>query len=326
MALTEKQLEKRQRYLGGSDVAALMGVCPWKSPEDLRVEKMYGTESIDNDATRMGNVLEQACADLAEYELGVKMSRANTFRVVKDTRIGVNLDRWCSYKGVHVPVECKTTGIKSRWAVDPSWGEAWTDQVPDYFLMQVTAEMMAMGSPFAFVSAIIGDRGHVMYKVPRVDELVDMIVDESEVFWNAVENDIPLSTECASEATLKRIVREPGKVVSVDPEHAAAVVEWQLAAAVKRDAAKAADEAKARVIALLGDAEAADVGYSDGDRARLADILGVELDDDKKRSRLKYAVQTRESLNKELLKRDYPEAYSACSGQSTFRTLRLVNG
>jgi putative phage-type endonuclease len=59
MALTEKQLEERRHYIGGSDAGAILGLNPWRSALDVYFEKIEGKQpEINNNFIYWGNQLE----------------------------------------------------------------------------------------------------------------------------------------------------------------------------------------------------------------------------------------------------------------------------
>ena len=91
MAITEKQRERRQKSIGGSDIATLLGHNP-RSQYDLWLEKKHGVVTFEgNDATEFGQVVEGSIADWAAQKLGVKI-RKNVFRASSNDPFHANLD------------------------------------------------------------------------------------------------------------------------------------------------------------------------------------------------------------------------------------------
>ncbi len=64
--LTKEQLANRSEYIGGSDVAIIMGTSPFKTPWQLLLEKARITENRfrGNKYTEVGNVLEPKIQDV----------------------------------------------------------------------------------------------------------------------------------------------------------------------------------------------------------------------------------------------------------------------
>lgn len=124
---------------------------------------------------------------------------------------------------MYIPVQAKSTGITGpAWG---RWGAPWTDEVPPSVCAQVQAEMMAFDelngcrTPKAYVTALIGGRGHVMYEIPRDDEQCALILKAVAEFWKSVEDKVepPIEMPFSGE-TLSRIVREPESVTAITLE------------------------------------------------------------------------------------------------------------
>ena len=65
--------EERMMYIGGSDIAAIMGQSRWKTPYRLWAEKTGKIEVPDlstNESVEMGTRLEQFVADLFSEKTG----------------------------------------------------------------------------------------------------------------------------------------------------------------------------------------------------------------------------------------------------------------
>ncbi|HRR40229.1 MAG TPA: YqaJ viral recombinase family protein [Syntrophales bacterium] len=85
MPITETQREARRKHLGSSDVAAILGVDPFKNAYDVWLEKTGKVDSSDisSEAAEIGNALETGILNLAERRLG-KILR-NQYRSAKDS-------------------------------------------------------------------------------------------------------------------------------------------------------------------------------------------------------------------------------------------------
>jgi len=71
--------EKRQGRVTGSQAGAILGLCPWRSREDVINDWLYGSSFTGNVATEHGNFYEEyAIADLA-IELGVTLEPNEKF-------------------------------------------------------------------------------------------------------------------------------------------------------------------------------------------------------------------------------------------------------
>lgn len=328
MSLTPEQLEARRAYVGASDVAAICGENPYRNIIDVWHEKVHGLErDTESEAADIGNALEDACAVLASKALGVEVKRTDLFRTLDGTRLGVNLDGHCEIDGVTIPVECKTAGILHGWAEALSeWGDEWTDQVPAHYAIQVTAQMMVAGAPYGYVSAIIGNRGHVMYRIERDEALCSMILNLVESFWEAVESKTMPEMDGVTATTdvLARIRRVPQSVREFNASEREAVIHWQALRRQRIEIEKAEDAAKATVLAALVDSEAALLGWTGAEAEQLA--AAMEIDDLTKAEQqvaLTYLAQGRTDIDRDKLRAHYPEVWEACQRRSTYRVLRF---
>lgn len=254
MPITEEQRQERKKHIGSSDLAAILGLCPWKSAEDTRLEKCGKLidQNVSNAAMDAGNYLEDGVLNFAETTLG-KLIRNQTMQV-DGAPIVVNTD--AIVEADKVPVEAKTTGI--MWNTNEWWGAEGTDEVPDRVIIQAHAHMLAWKAAICHVPALIGGRGFVLYAVPFNQTIANVILDAAGKFWNEnVLKDIPCEGSAASLQVVKMLKRTPNKVVGIDPD---LVARWLAAKEAKSAAEKAADQAQADILAALQDAEAGQAG------------------------------------------------------------------
>ena len=62
MSNRQEWLEARRKGLGGSDIAAIMGISKWSTPRDSYLEKQGVAVDEDNNAKERGRILETAIA------------------------------------------------------------------------------------------------------------------------------------------------------------------------------------------------------------------------------------------------------------------------
>jgi predicted phage-related endonuclease len=62
--LTAEQLEARKAGIGGSDVASIVGISPWKTKHQLYLEKRgeIEEEQLTSEVIHFGNVLALRCS------------------------------------------------------------------------------------------------------------------------------------------------------------------------------------------------------------------------------------------------------------------------
>lgn len=181
-------LEQRKHGIGGSDVAAIMGLSPWKSPLEVWLEKTGRASAPDlseKEAVAMGVELEDDVLDMyRRRHPGSRTQRVNAI-------LTSNVRPWAqaSLDGItHDPelgwgvLEIKTGSKESEWA----------EGVPLHYLTQVTHYLSVTGYAFADVAALIGDFGlhYHEYRVMRDEDDLQSVVESIDEFWaDYVEKD-----------------------------------------------------------------------------------------------------------------------------------------
>lgn len=253
MPITQEQREQRKHFLGSSDMAAVLGVSPWKTGYDVWLEKtgrLVDVEVEENPAMKAGNVFENGVLDAAEERYGHLLR--NHRAVCPGTHIAANID--AVVEADRVPVEAKTVGL--FWKTNEWWGDEGTDQVPDRVLIQCHVHLLCLGNgaEVCHVPAFIGGRGFVFFEVPKKEDLLKIIRERGERFWTEhVMANTPPKDSKASLEVVKRIRRQPESVANVDP---ALVDTWNDAKEAAKIADTAENDAKTAVLQALGEAEA----------------------------------------------------------------------
>jgi len=254
MPITEAQRQKRQQYLGSSDIAALLGFSAWRTAHDVWLEKTGrlpdGLE--ESAAMHAGTRFEGGVLDEAEARLG-PIIRNTAHTPLEFINGGLSLidhpDAILAKTGE--PIEAKTVGLFGP-VLEP-WGEEATDEVPDSVILQDHVHMMCVAKEVCHTIAFIGGQGFRLYRVPRSEAVQEIIAEAVERFWVFVKSDTPPADSLPSAAALKRMRRVPGSRVAVDP---AVVSEWLAAREARLAAEKVEAAADTRLKVALGDAEA----------------------------------------------------------------------
>lgn len=293
--LTAEQIEARKSHIGASDMAAIMGLSPWRSPWDVWADKTgkLDGQANENDSMHAGNRFEAGVLDEAEARLGPL--RRNIV-VPGPGPLASTLDG--QLIADDVPVEAKFIGAFGQVSAD--WGEEGTDEIPDIYLIQTHVQMICTGKPIAHLVAFLCGQGFKHYPVERNSDLAAAIVETAADWWQRhVVADVPPTDSKPSEEIVKRIRREPGSVVTIDM---GVVEEWQAAREERLAAEKREKEAKRAVEAALGTAEAG------------------QLEDGRM---VTYLEQSRAGFDKDRLKAEQPDIYAKYQATSRFRVMRL---
>ena len=200
----QQWLDVRRNGIGSSDAAAAVGLCPYKSPLELWMEKTGRTPPEEvrpgqDDPRYWGTLLEPMVATAYQERTGHKVRKLNavlqhpTFPFML-----ANIDREVvGVPGVQV-LECKTAGeFGSR---------LWKDGVPEYVQLQVQHQLAVTGKAAADVVVLLCGQQLEIHRVERDDEVIARLVVLETRFWEYVEKDIePLAdgSESAAKALRK---------------------------------------------------------------------------------------------------------------------------
>jgi putative phage-type endonuclease len=184
--MTEKEwLEHRLKGIGGSDVATILGLNPYKSPMRLYMEKIQEIEPepVDNEYVELGKELEPVLRKLFTKRTGLKAVK-NNYILQHDNYdfMLANLDGEVLHpemgRGV---LEIKTT---SEWNRD-QWQ---SETVPMPYMLQVQHYLAVTNYSFGYICVLIGGNKFKHWLIERDEELIGMIISAEEKFWNGVKN------------------------------------------------------------------------------------------------------------------------------------------
>lgn len=173
--------EFRRQGVGGSDVAAIMGLSPWRTPLQVWLQKTGrdGGDEPDSEAMYWGRVLEADVARrFAEGHPELMVRNVNATLVSRDSPwMHANLDRLVvTADGSPAVLEIKTA---SAYKADE-----WEDGVPPYYLTQVMWYLLVTGWHDAFVAVIIGGNRYREYQLIRDDDDVETVRAAATRFWD----------------------------------------------------------------------------------------------------------------------------------------------
>ena len=258
IASTVNHAERAAR-MGASDAAAALGLSPFCTPYELAGLKTGRIEPdiTDTKSTKSGRRFETAVLDDAEEALGPLRRGELVHAKGLDFPLASTLDGRVIATGR--PVEAKTTGIVGP--VYGEWGEPNTDIVPPYYLVQAVVQMICTEADLVHLHALIGGRGFVHYRILRDEQVCREITERLSRWWqrHVVEGVAPALTEPVPLEVVKRIRRQPAKVIDLYPEDAVTVAEFENAKSLKSSAEKSHEAAQAKLLLLLGDSEAANL-------------------------------------------------------------------
>ena len=193
MSMTSKEMWHHERRLGigGSDVAAILGISKWATPLDIFNQKRGYVEPNDlsnNERVHFGNVLEDVVAQEYARRFNCKVQRRNKPISHSDLPwMRANLDR--VVVGQKKVLECKTA---DAFTVKFNWGEPDTDEVPDQYLVQCMHYLICTGWEESDLAVIVGGNEFRRYQINYDAELASILIEQVRNFWiNHVLTDTP---------------------------------------------------------------------------------------------------------------------------------------
>lgn len=190
----ESWLKNRHKYIGGSDVACILGMNPWKTNRQLYDEKKGLVEPpdlSDNALVQYGTQAEEhirALFALDHPDLKVEYIPNNSWRNTDYPFAAASLDAWTTDKdGRKGILEIKTATITNA-----TQSAKWKDEhIPDNYFCQVVFYLGVTG--FDFVDL----RANLKYEFP--DSPLKIIVKDFHIERAEVEDDIAIVMKAASE-------------------------------------------------------------------------------------------------------------------------------
>ena len=244
-------LAQRRKGVGGSDVAAIMGLSPWRSVYQTWAEKSGLIEAEDiseKPAIVWGNILEpivgehyaQAHPDRIVRRLNAvcqsierPWAQASLDYEVKDPELGWGI------------LEIKTAGLRSA--------AEWDDGVPLFYQTQVAHYMSVTGRPFADVAVLIGGQDYREYRIMRDEDDIRAVEKAVDDFWGMVRTGLePPVGSCDGAALFSRHREPDGDIAELD--ETPYEVSRYIAAKKSYEAAKELlDTARNQLCSLIGD-------------------------------------------------------------------------
>lgn len=202
----------RRKFLGGSEIAAVMGISPWQTPIELWKDKTGRAEPrpvdpIREGILRRGQRLEPIVRAMAIDKLrerGLQVDLVAKNRRYYDAELPwltSEIDFELVLNGVAeidgadvrfddepITADCKTAAGFAR----RSWGAEGTDAMPLYYAAQFMQGLGLTGRRRCLCAALIGLDDVALYWVERDDVTIAAMRERAQTFWtDHVLADVP---------------------------------------------------------------------------------------------------------------------------------------
>lgn len=260
-------LKLRESYLGASEVAAALGLNPYKSPLRLYLDKMGQAEDPEdlsgNEHVEFGIQMEDpirnwfgkrfATAEGVEVEV---QEYPYTLRHPDIEFLSASPDGLIKHPGYGIGL------IEIKTASERMWREWQDDNLPDMYYLQVQAQLCVTGLDYAYIVALVGKK--LLWKhIPRNDEVIDTMVKQASKFWHdhvlakipPAPQGMPSDTEA-----LKLLYPEPSGEVIQLPDLQDDYDRYKELKRQEKELSLEIEAIKQRFMAAMGEAETALVG------------------------------------------------------------------
>lgn len=269
MGLTAEQLAARVFTIGASDVPAILGVHPWRSPLDVWMEKAppggkppVAIEQRDTEQTDMGNDFEEVVLRRLARQYECDITRDQLTRVHwENPRLTATPDGLATFGDMGgAVVEAKLVGANpaKHWT-DPDTKEP---TLPDYVYAQNVWQMGVCGAQVGLVGAQVASTTWRHFRREFDAELFDSMREQVERFVvDHVDTGTPpprAANEDRIEYLKKRFPRSDGTLQVVDslPGDLDEYVRQYILAGEKLKAWEAEqEEAKAAILERLAESD-----------------------------------------------------------------------
>jgi hypothetical protein len=269
----------RSLFLGGSDMAAVVGKSSWKTPYQLYLEKTgQYIEPIDPDREKLfrrGRMLEPVVLEMARQDYNLEITARNQRYFDKELPfLSCEIDfEWQDLDGVQ-NADVKTVHPQQAH----EWGEEGSDEIPDYYAIQFLFGQMITDRDRTLCTALIGADDLRIYRVERDDEVIAWLREEAEKFWERVQTRNPPPVTTLKDINLAWPI-DFGRAIEATPEIAAMIAHHKLLGK-----SVAGDEAKRELLEL-------EIFKFMGDRSEIVDSEGHKLATRKLQQRKGFTVE-----------------------------------
>ena len=299
----------RNLYIGGSEIAKVMGLSRWGTPLQVwaqKTGKIPAPDLSDNEAVKMGTRLEQFVADLFTEETGKAVRKApKMYQHPEYPYMVAHIDRIVT--GTDELLECKTASVYKK--------EEWeADEIPQEYILQVMWYLGITGRKVGHIAVLIGGQSFKTKPIEFDADLFNSMVETAKDFWeNYVLTDTPPKVSVNDDETLAEMFPQESDIMielyPTDDRSEIATNEFEAKVALVKE-----------LEAQKSDIEAEIKQHKNDIKMVIGDNLGIKTP--------KYCItnklQSRNDIDKTRLKAEQPEIAESYLKVSSFKVLRIA--
>ena len=289
--------EDRQSYIGGSEIACVLGKSRWKSKYELWAEKTGRLQPKDLsniEAVELGTDLEDFVAQKFSQKTGLKVRRAPKVYQHPDYPFMVaHVDRLIS--DTNEILECKTCAATKA--------KEWENDIPIEYVYQVQWYLGITGKKSGWICCLIGGQKLDYKQIDFSPKLFNTMVKKAVEFWDMVEMDLPPAPNSLDNAIL----------ADVFPTCTEEMIENN----DLNDLIAYRQELSMHIEEMQNEKEEIE--------AQLKEYIGNRLGILTDKYQVTWKEQSKKQLNKTMLKQAYPEIFNDYIQETYYRVLRVSN-
>ncbi|WP_439675978.1 YqaJ viral recombinase family protein [Embleya sp. MST-111070] len=218
----EQWLDARRVGVGGSDVAAVLGMDRYRGPLHVYLDKVGEMPDLPrsaelDEAAFWGHAHEPTIARVFTERTGLRVVEGPGMVAHVDRGwMLANVDRFVFEQGDAVPSSLLEIKTRSAYQLDE-----WLDGVPDGPALQTLWYLAVTGYRHAHVAALLGGNRLIIHRVDRNEGLIEHLVQIVGSFWQGVLDKRPPAVD-GSAATAELLAHlydvEVDAVTLADPD------------------------------------------------------------------------------------------------------------
>lgn len=243
----------RKDIIGGSDIGAILGVNPYKSPLRLWAEKTgrLVNEAFNVEAVEIGEELEEYVARKFSKKTGFKLRREpRTLRHKTYDYMVAHIDR--RIDGEDAIFEAKTASafLEKKWQ-----GE----DIPVHYVCQCMWYMGITGKSKAYIAVLIGGQKFIWKEITFDQAFFNQMVEAARNFWeNHIKADAPPMASALDNSTLDELYPQDSgavqKLEGLEAEKLEALIEQRSAGNEQiKEITKEIDQIEASIKQMIGE-------------------------------------------------------------------------
>jgi len=170
----------RRSHIGGSDIAAIIGLSPWKSAYDVYQEKVYGSKQEVTQAMQLGKAKE-SIARLKYMEVTGIVVLPAVIEYGPWNVAMASLDGLSDDEKHLVEIKCPSRKIIEECALK---------NIPDYYHAQIQWQLMCSGAECADYFCYYDDEFWAQMLIVPDPKMQEEMLAKAKEFWDMVEKRI----------------------------------------------------------------------------------------------------------------------------------------